>query len=467
MASHRESRRSVLKKGAAAVAGSAALAAGVPLGAQTATQGAGTRGPDVAGRRFKALVSTGFGPNTTKLVDLTLLPISGRQVVVQTEASQCCYTMCARVLGTQDPPDPLGPQAPVIVNDPNEPTIQGHGGVGRVIAVGPEVKRVQVGDRVIVPVTAQCGQCYQCLRGRADRCQFGLGARTQPIATMANGTRVVQAGNIGGLAEYMVPFEEAVIPVFTNAPSDELAMLHCVSGCGLGMTMTLAPIEPGSSVAVYGLGPVGLSAVQGARIAGAARIIGVDPVKTRRDLALQVGATDVLDPNELRSWALVAKIRDMCKGTDRIYAGGSYQAANRAGIAANIGPDYVIEAVGYDRFKPRVEAGPDPTGIEPMEQVWQTVPTGGHVCTCGVGHPTQAKISFPIGQWSNGSKTHHSSQYGGTNSMREMPRYVRLIERGLFDAKSLITSHYSLDRVMDAYDAVAYRTTVTAMVVMA
>jgi S-(hydroxymethyl)glutathione dehydrogenase/alcohol dehydrogenase len=459
-----------LKKGAAAaVAGGAALVGGAPsLAAQSGTQSSSKLGPDVAGRKFKALVSTGFGPDTTKLMDLTLLPISGRQVVVQTEVSQCCYTMCARVLGTQDPPDPLGPQAPVIVNDPNEPTIQGHGGVGTVLAIGPEVRRVQVGDRVVVPVTAQCGQCYQCLRGRADRCQFGVGQKTVPIATMANGTKVVQAGNIGGLANYMVAAEEAVIPVFTTAPSIELAMLHCVGGCGLGMTMTLSPIEPGSNVAVYGLGPVGLSAIQGARIMGAAQVIGVDPVKARRDLAMKVGATAVLDPNADKDWALVTKIRNMCKTpTDRIFAGGSYGVPNRAGIAGNIGPDYVIEAVGFDRFKPKVEAGPDPTGVQVLQQVWQTVPTGGHVCTCGVGHPTQAQVTFPIAQWTNGSKTHHSSQYGGTNSMREMPRYVRLIERGLFDAKSLITSKHSLEQVMDAYHAVADRTTVTAMIVMA
>jgi S-(hydroxymethyl)glutathione dehydrogenase/alcohol dehydrogenase len=463
------SRRSLLKKGAAAaVAGGAALVGGAPSLAAQSASGASNLGPNVAGRKLKALVSTGFGPNTTKLMELTLLPISGRQVVIETEVSQCCYTMCARVMGTQDPPDPLGPQAPVIVNDPNEPTIQGHGGVGRVIAIGPEVRRVAVGDRVIVPVTAQCGTCYQCLRGRGDRCQFGVGQKTVPIATMANGTKVVQAGNIGGLANYMVTAEEAVIPVFTNAPSIELAMLHCVSGCGLGMTMTLSPIEPGSNVAVYGLGPVGLSAVQGARIMGAAQIIGVDPVKARRDLAMKVGATAVLDPNVDKDWALVTKIRNMCAvPTSNIYAGGSFHGANRAGIAGNIGPDYVIEAVGFDRFKPKVEAGPDPTGVQVLEQVWQTVPTGGHVCTCGVGHPTQAKVSFPIAQWTNGSKTHHSSQYGGTNSMREMPRYVRLVERGLFDAKSLITSKHSLEQVMDAYQAVADRTTVTAMIVLA
>ena len=106
--SSRMSRRSVLKQGASAVAGGAALVGGARVAAAQATTQAGDRGPNVAGRRFRAVVSTGFGPNTTKLVDnLTLLPISGRQVVVRTEVTQCCYTMCARVLGTQDPPDPL------------------------------------------------------------------------------------------------------------------------------------------------------------------------------------------------------------------------------------------------------------------------------------------------------------------------------------------------------------------------
>ena len=123
--------------------------------------------------------------------------------------------------------------------------------------------------------------------------------------------------------------------------------------------------------------------------------------------------------------------------------------------------------MGYDRFKPKVEAGPDPTGMEPLAQVWQTTPTGGHLCTCGVGHPTQAKVSFPVGQWTNGSKTHHSSQYGGTNSMRDMPRYVRLIEARALRRQVDDYQPYTLDKIMDAYAAVAYRTTVTAMITMA
>ncbi len=465
----RMNRRTLLRR--AAAAGGAAMLGGSSIEAQgpsaVAALTVSNRGPDVAGLKFKAVVSTGFGPNTTRLVEgLTLLPISNRQVVIRTEASQCCYTMCARVMGTQDPPDPLGPQAPVIVNDANEPTIQGHGGVGRVIAIGPMVTRLAVGDRVLVPVTAQCGMCHHCLQGRADRCQFSQGAKTTPIATLPGGAPVVQVGNIGGLAEYMVVPEEAAVPVFTRVSSPELAMLHCVGGTGLGMAMTLAPVRPGSNVAVFGLGPVGLSSVQGARISGAAQVIGVDPVKARRDLALKVGATTVLDPNEDRGWSLVTKIQSLCKTTDRIYAGGRFEVPNRAGVANNLGPDFVIEAVGFDLFKPKVEAGPDPTGLEPLAQAWQSTPTGGHLCTCGVGFPPQAKISFPVNQWTNGSKTHHSSQFGGTNSLRDIPSYVRLLERGLFDATAMMGSTYSLDRIMDAYQAVADRTIVNAMIVM-
>jgi S-(hydroxymethyl)glutathione dehydrogenase/alcohol dehydrogenase len=273
--------------------------------------------------------------------------------------------------------------------------------------------------------------------------------------------------NIGGLAEYMVAPEHSVVPIFTDADSADLAMLHCVGGCGLGTTMTLAPVEPGSNVAVFGLGPIGLSAVQGARIMGAGQIIGIDPIKVRRDLAMKLGATATVDPNAYSEWGLVQKVKEMCKGpTDRYFAGGRYAVPNRAGVAANIGPDFVIEAMGYDRFKPKMEASPDPTSIRQLEQMYQTVPVGGHFCTTGVGFPPQATIAFPVNQWNNGSRTHHSSQYGGTNSMRDIPRYVTLIDRGLYDAKSMITGRYDLDHVMDAYEAVAYRTTVTAMIVM-
>jgi S-(hydroxymethyl)glutathione dehydrogenase/alcohol dehydrogenase len=454
------SRRRLLKQGAAVALGGGAMLAGAPAAAQQGASATGT----VAGRKFRAWVSRGFGTETTKLEELTLLPISGRQVVVRTEATQCCYTMTARILGTQDPPDPLGPQAAPIVNDPNLPTIQGHGGVGIVEAVGPLVGRVQVGDRVIVAVTPQCGQCANCLRGRADRCQWGVAAKAIPVAKDAAGRDIVQAGNIGGMADYMIAEEQNMVPVFSTADPVDLAMLHCVGGCGLGMTMTLSPIEPGSNVAIWGGGPVGLSAVQGARIMGAAKIILVEPIRARRELALKLGATHVFDPN-VEGQGLVPKIKDLCKDTTRKLAGGRDDTRNRAQLAAAIGPDFVIEAVGYDRATPKVEAGPDPTGILPLQQMWQAASTMSSLCTCGVGYPPQATIAFPVNQWTNSGRQHHSSQYGGVNAMRDLPRMARLIEHGLYDAKTLITSRFSIEQGMDAYHAVADRTTVTAMIV--
>ncbi len=132
----------------------------------------------------------------------------------------------------------------------------------------------------------------------------------------------------------------------------------------------------------------------------------------------------------------------------------------------HIGPDFVIEAVGCDRAVPKLEAGPDPTGVLPLKQVWQVCPTGGHICTTGVGHPPQATISFPINQWANGSKSHHPSQFGGTNSMRDIPRYVRMMDSGHYDAGALVTSTYPLEKFLQAYQDVMDRTTVTAMIVM-
>jgi glyoxylase-like metal-dependent hydrolase (beta-lactamase superfamily II) len=110
---------------------------------------------------------------------------------------------------------------------------------------------------------------------------------------------------------------------------------------------------------------------------------------------------------------------------------------------------------------------PDPTGIQTMEEIFQTVPNHGHLCTTGVGFDPQDKLSFPANQWLDGSRQHHSSQFGGTNSLRDIPNYVRLIEAGKYDAKGMITMRYDLHHIMDAYHDVAYRRTLTAVITVA
>src|SRR4029453_1188530 len=108
---------------------------------------------------------------------------------------------------------------------------------------------------------------------------------------------------------FIVLDEDWVVPIFTKVPPAELSLLSCVGGTGLGLAMCRFPIEAGTDVAVFGLGPIGISAVQGARIQGAKTIVGIDPIRYRRELALKLGATDVLDPNVERGNDLIAKIQ--------------------------------------------------------------------------------------------------------------------------------------------------------------
>jgi len=438
------SRRRLLKK--AAAAGSAALAApgAVVLGQSR---------PSQPSRKFRAWVSRGTGTGRTTLQELTQRPISGRQVVVRTEATNLCYSNTTTVLGL--PGMFAGPMTRMAI-------IDGHGGVGVVEAVGPEVRRVQVGDRVCVSGTPQCGNCYQCLRGRADMCQF-LGRQGPndlvPIADMRDGTPVYASSHIGGLAELMVTFEEWVVPVFTKASAVELGMVcSCVAVAGLGTatSQALASIAPGSIAAVVGCGPLGLSAVQGARIAGASRIIAIDPIKTRRDLALKVGATDVLDPN-VEGDKLVARVREMTSTpNNRLWSGGR----DSGGLLGGSGADFVIEGVGADRAKPKVEAGPDPTGVLPMRQAYEMCAPGGHVITTSLPNGT---ISFPAVFFAIGGRTHHAGQCGGANPMRDIPRFVAMLDAGQYNAKALATTVVPIERMLEAYEEVVYRTTVTAI----
>ncbi|HEX5227322.1 MAG TPA: alcohol dehydrogenase catalytic domain-containing protein, partial [Bryobacteraceae bacterium] len=283
------SRRGVLGGGVALAAQSGALLAQTKV-AETRVSASKAAAP---GRKFRGWVSRGSGPGRTTLQELTLRPIGGRQVVVRTEATNLCYSNSSDVLGLPQPgappPPPAGsPQRPVppaFAALQNMALIQGHGGVGVVEAVGPEVRRVQVGDRVCVSGTPQCGSCYQCLRGRADMCQF-LGRQGPkdlvPIADMRDGTPVYAKSHIGGLADLMVTFEEWVVPVFTKASAVDLGMVcSCVAVAGLGCTASqvLADVGVGSIVAVVGCGPLGLSAIQGARIAGASKIIAIEPIR--------------------------------------------------------------------------------------------------------------------------------------------------------------------------------------------
>jgi S-(hydroxymethyl)glutathione dehydrogenase/alcohol dehydrogenase len=292
-------------------------------------------------------------------------------------------------------------------------------------------------------------------------CQFlSVGPNDQyPIAEMRDGTEVFANSLIGGLAEMMVTNEEWVVPIFTRATAADLGMVcSCVTVAGLGATTSpsLALIEPGSTVAVVGLGPLGLSAVQGARIAGASSIIAIDPVRVRREVALAVGATVVLDPNELGT-NLLARVRELTSGpTDRRWSGGR----GSGGLLGGAGADFVIEAAGADNVAPKVEPSPDPTGVLALQQAYQMCAPGGHIVTTSLPRGT---VTLPAVLFSIGGRTHHAGQAGGANPMRDIPRFVEMLDKGQFDARTLATTVVGLEDMIGAYEEAAYRTTITAI----
>lgn len=444
---------------AAAVGGGAALLGGPVAAQQTPAVLTGTQ----AGRRIRAFVKLDR-VEIPSVQTVRLRALGSRMVAVRTEAAQTCYSSVGQV---------LVPSATA----PPRITVVGHGGVGIVEAVGADVFAIRPGDRVLVAFAAHCGWCYNCTQMRADQClNSSMLAAGEPVAMGDSDDGKPVYGGSNGMAEVMVVNQERLIPIFSDVSSPELAMLPCVGNAGLGMVVAKTPVELGSDVVVFGAGPVGLSAIQGANIKGAARIIVVEPIRYRRELALKLGGTDGVDPNQYtqRSGpvpnfggingdyyqdALVDHLRGMLKQrTDRTFAGGG-----------RIGPDHVVEAAGGNAYggvttTPSAGGGPDPTGMTVLSQVWHLCSQAGTAVSCSIGFPPGAMVQIPANQFCDGAKHWRGGTGGGTNIRRDVPRYVRLMEAGKLNMKVLAQRTYPLSQATEAYRVAMNREVVATIV---
>src|SRR4051812_33261673 len=209
------------------------------------------------------------------------------------------------------------------------PAILGHEAGGIVEAVGAGVSRLNEGDKVILTLRPPCGRCYFCVRGQFSICSE-YGASAMSGALPDGGTRLSHRGRtvsragvfLDAFAEQAVVPANGVVKVPDDTPLDIASVLGCAVQTGVGAVLNTAKVDAGATVLIVGLGGIGISIAQGARIAGASRIIGVDPLESRRQQALQFGVTDVVDPG----------------------AGDASAAAME--ITGGIGVDYAFDAGG-------------------------------------------------------------------------------------------------------------------------
>ena len=307
------------------------------------------------------------------------------------------------------------------------PTILGHASMGEVVEVGAGVAHIKPGQRVIVPGTSECGVCFYCSAGEPWQCSetFDRGGIWPHVANRRTGEPVSAAGNVGGYAEVMNVTANQVFPVETDLPDEWLSMLGCGITTGLGSVFNVARVRPGSSVAVVGLGHLGQWMVQAAKVASARRIIAVDPIAWRREVAGSLGATHLVDPSADDP---VAQVQALTGGR---------------------GADYVLEAATVASAQP---------------QAVLLSRRGGTVVLTSVERG-DATVTFPQVAIAVQSRAILSAQNGNVRMRHDLPRFIRMMEDGWVDSEAIITRRYSLDEINDALHASAEKRDLSGVIV--
>ena len=327
------------------------------------------------------------------------------EVMVKLAAPGVCHTDAYTLSGA----DPEG----------NFPAIMGHEGTGEVVEVGPGVSSVAVGDHVIPLYTPECGQCKFCLSGKTNLCQAIR--TTQGQGLMPDGTsRFSQNGKLihhymgtSTFSEYTVLPEIAVAKINKQAPLDKVCLLGCGITTGIGAVLNTAKVEPGSSVAIFGMGGIGLSVIQGAVMAKAERIIAVDINEDKFEMARMLGATDFVNPKNYDK-PIQEVIVDLTDG----------------------GVDYSFECIGNVNVMR--------SALECCHKGW------GESVIIGVAGAGEEISTRPF-QLVTG-RVWRGSAFGGVKGRSQLPDYVERYLKGEIKIDEMVTYTMPLDDINRAFD---------------
>lgn len=341
---------------------------------------------------MRAAVLRKTGDETLDVVDAQAVSFGPGRVRVRMHRAGLCHSDLSVMTG--------------LVPHPTS-CVLGHEGAGEIVEVGEGVTHVKAGDRVIVCWMPPCDACPSCGAGDSHLCRSGYRNLATPNFEV-DGTAVTGMFGAGVFAEEVVIAANAAMPIPDDLPYDIAALIGCGVTTGIGAALNTARVRPGSSVAVIGLGGVGMSIVQGAMVAGAAQILAVDPTPGRRAWALEFGATEAVAPEEVKD--------------------------ARKRLTGGFGFDHAFEAVG----RPGT-----------LRAAYDAARNGGTVCLVGVGGQKDLP-DISMGELVGNEKRILPSFYGGADIRRTSAKIINLWRAGRLDLASMITHHVPLDGINEA-----------------
>lgn len=348
---------------------------------------------------IRTTAAIAFEPGKPMVVEeVDLDPPGDGEVLVQTGAAGLCHTDLDVLDGTS--PIPI-----------TFPVVLGHEGAGVVLEVGSGVRNLKPGDHVIA-FGPECGICGSCRHPTGNFCDSTFsGVVVDP--TMTSGGRAICAGYaIGTFAKHFVTDQIRLVGVRKDAPFDEISYLSCGATTGIGAAVVSAKVHSGASVVIFGLGGIGLNIIQGARMAGATTIIGVDVNPAKEAIARRLGATAFVNPL-VAGDGLVGLLNEMTHG----------------------GADFTFEAAGR---------------ISTMQQALAAARIGWGVCTIVGVAPAGETIDVLPFDLIMGRKLQGTTLGGFRGS--QLPELVDWLMEGRFDLQSLITDHLPLEKINEGYD---------------
>ncbi len=296
------------------------------------------------------------------------------------------------------------------------PIVLGHEAAGVVEDIGAGVMGLVPGDHVVITPCPPCGVCYWCVRAEASLCvnSIGLITNTFPDGSTGlsrDGRSIYRGVNVGGFAERVLTMATGAVRIPADVPLGIACLIGCSIQTGVGAVLNTARLEEGSTVLVTGLGGVGLSVVQGARLAGAARILVSDPLAGRREAARDLGATDFLDP----------AVGDLVEQVQALTLG--------------IGVDAAFEAAGRAVL---------------IDQCMKATRNGGTIVVVGAPPLDDLLTLLPAGLVITGKRL-LGTVLGSSNSLRDIPRFIELWRAGRLDLERMITARRPLSEINEGF----------------